>query len=469
MSKVNVFIPVLLLRRFSIVDVEEKFMKSIWILSICICCLLPFAQANSITVQNNTQHPSQADLLNGGWVEEQDNITILHVSGSNYEMGYQHGYLLQEEVQENVRAFLHFADHYLSRSELWMMWNISLTYIPSDYLQELQGIADGANLSFYDFAESIMAIEYADHGCFGIAAWGPATLDGKLYHSRSFDLPSTIQDPVTGKYAHENTVLVVREPINGVASLSPSIAGSFHTGGGMNANGVCLGIQICWSKDQTFQGNPYQFRVQQVLDHATTAEEAVQILNTNRTHGFNFIVSQANPSIGYIVEQSANHTYIGTYNNSVEDTSPFWGIDHVVRRTNVFIDPTIASTQRKRYDPTGLMGFLNLLFYKKTNCPFFAVYQLYSSVSHEINASWGTMDLNGTMAALQNGYKANHNMILRLIEKLGKGTGMAESWNQWTACPATGDMVVSFATHDTLAYKVEPRYFNLYTLLQEKR
>lgn len=237
----------------------------------------------------------------------------------------------------------------------------------------------------------------------------------------------------------------------------------------MNENGVCLGIQICWSKDQTFQGTPYHFRVQQVLDHATNATDAIRILNTNRTHGFNFIVSQAAPPQGFILEQSANLSYIGTYNNSVEDTHPFWGIDHVVRRTNVFIEPTLAEKQRKRYDPTGLLGFLNLVFYKKTNTPFFAVYQLYSSVSHEINVSWGTLDLNSTETVLQNGYRAGSNPMLRLIEKLGRGTGMAESWNQWTACPATGEMVVSFATHDHLAYQTVPHYFNFSYLIQEQQ
>ena len=77
------------------------------------------------------------------------------------------------------------------------------------------------------------------------------------------------------------------------------------------------------------------------------------------------------------------------------------------------------------------------------------------------------MDLNGTMTVLQNGYRADGNLLLRLITKLGKGTGMAEAWNQWTACPATGDMVVSFATHDQMAYTTEPHFFNLYQLLQE--
>jgi len=428
--------------------------------------MFPLAQATITTEQQKTQVPSPASLLDDGWVEVQNNITILHVSGSNYEMGYQHGYLLQEEVQQNIRAFLHYAEKYLPLNELLAYWNISKPYVPAEYIEEMQGIADGANISFNEIITSIMAVEYSDHGCYGIAAWGAATSDGQLYHARSFDLPSNIQDPISGKYAHENTVLVVRNPDNGSASVSPAIAGSFHTGGGMNSHGVCLGIQICWSKDQTFEGNPYHFRVQQVLDSATTAQEALEILNTNRTHGFNFIVSQADPAVGFALEQTANLTYIGAYNDSVESIEPFWALDYVVRRTNVFLEPTIAGTQRKPYNPAGLIAFLKLLFFQKSN-PYFAVFQLYKSVSAQIHDTWGNLSLNSTMNVLQNGYRAENFPLLRLIERLGKGTGMAEAWNQWVACPATGDMVFSFANHTQMAFKTEPHYVNLYDLLSE--
>jgi hypothetical protein len=57
--------------------------------------------------------------------------------------------------------------------------------------------------------------------------------------------------------------------------------------------------------------------------------------------------------------------------------------------------------------------------------------------------------------------------MLRIIKFLGKGTGMAESWNQWTACPSTGDMVVSFADSTSMAYKTPVHYVNFYELLQE--
>ncbi|MBN1861993.1 MAG: hypothetical protein JW840_11110 [Candidatus Thermoplasmatota archaeon] len=440
-------------------------MKAICTISLCILILIPSIQAACFN-QNQTfkNNPSPIALLDGGWVEQQEDLTILHVNGSHYQMGFQHGYLLRTEVQENIRAFIHYAEQYLTVPDLLMLWNTSQPYIPAQYIQEIQGIADGANISFDDIAAAITAVEYSDHGCFGIAAWGPATTDGTLYHARSFDLPSNIKDPVSKKFVHENTVLIVRNPLNGSASISPSVAGSFHTGGGMNSHGVCLGIQICWSKDQTFEGNLYHFRVQEVLDSATTAEEAIQILNTNRTHGFNFVVSQADPACGFVLEQTANLTYIGTHNDSVESTPPFWAIKHVARRTNVFIDPTIAETQRKRYDPTGLIGFLNLLFFQKS-CPFFAVYQLYKSVSKSINSSWGALTLNETMDVLQNGYRAKGFPLLQVIKFFGRGTGMAEAWNQWVACGKTGDMVVSFATHEHLAFQTEPTYVNFYELL----
>lgn len=435
---------------------------------ICLCIVLSFPLVQGISSHDIEQ--AKVSFVEDGWLEERDNITILHVKGSHYEMGYQHGYLLQEMVQQNIRAFLRYAEEYpgenLTRGRLLDLWNISKPYVPVKYIDEIQGIADGANISFEDIVASIMAVEYSDHGCYGISAWGPATSDGLLYHARSFDLPSTIQDPVSGRFAHENTILIVREPENESASLCPSIAGSFHTGGGVNDHGVCLGIQICWSKDQTFEGTPYHFRVQEVLDSATTAEQALQILNTNRTHGFNFIVSQADPAAGFALEQTANHTYIGTFNDIVESTTPFWAFDHVVRRTNVFIDPTIAATQRTPYNPAGFIAFLKLLFMQKSN-PYFAVFQLYKSVSKHINVSWGELDLNTTMTVLRSGYRADDFLLLRLIKFLGRGTGMAEAWNQWVACPATGDLTFSFATHEQMAFATKTHYVNLYDLLSD--
>ena len=43
---------------------------------------------------------------NGGWFEERDGVKILHLNGSYYDMGYQHGYLLKEEIQGTFKQSL---------------------------------------------------------------------------------------------------------------------------------------------------------------------------------------------------------------------------------------------------------------------------------------------------------------------------------------------------------------------------
>ena len=37
-----------------------------------------------------------------GWLEMVDQYAVLHVRGTPYEMGYQHGALLKEHVHENM-------------------------------------------------------------------------------------------------------------------------------------------------------------------------------------------------------------------------------------------------------------------------------------------------------------------------------------------------------------------------------
>jgi hypothetical protein len=335
-------------------------------------------------------------------------------------------------------------------------------YIPQDYIDELQGIADGAEVPFEEIAAANIVIIVGDMGCFGISAWGNATADGKLYHVRSFDQPFDIEDPITHKFVHENSVLIVRKPENGWASISPSIAGSMHGGGGFNEQGIAIGQQVCWSKDYTLNGIPGQFRVQMVLDHASTAQEAIDILTSNKDLGWNFIVSDSKVPIGYAVETTGNLSYYGTYDDPIEGKSPFWNINKVVRRTNFFINPEISKTQRDTYNPSGLASFIKLVF--RTDV-FFAVWRSYKVVSNGIEKKLGSMDLNSTMNMIRDCYSGKTDILLRLIVILAEGTSFNRAWNMWVACPETGDMVVCFATRDKIAFCNPVHYFNFYELL----
>ena len=426
---------------------------------MALIILAPYAGEG--TIHNSVTKNVENDLLAGGWIEEIDGIKILHISGTNYEMGYQHGYLLRNESRENLRAILNDASKYgFTRQKLLQMWNITKDYIPQEYIQELHGLADGAGISFEEVAAAYMAIISWGAKCFGIAMWGNATKDGKLYFFRSFDLPMDMTDPLTGKRMHDNAVLIVRKPENGYASITPSIAGSLHGGGGFNEVGVAIGMHTSPSHDYTFRGIPAVFRVQQVLDHASNIEQAVRYLVTNRTAGWTFIV--ADEKLGYAVETTASHYYAGTFNDSVESTSPFWEIKDVVRRTNFFIAPELAATQRPHYNPAGIKGFMRIF----KGEPYFVIWRSYKVMSELIEKNYGSFDLNTSMQLFQRGYRGDTDLMLKILIKLAKGTSFNRAWNMWVACPENGDIVVSFAHGNKIAFDMPYHYFNLYKLLQ---
>jgi hypothetical protein len=434
-------------------------MKKLFAVIFCLLLVINIISVNAVNnkLENTT---NEVKTSNTGWLEEINGVKILHVSGSNYEMGFQHGSLLADEVGQDVRGFLNYST--VSYEYLLDMWDIMKNYVPNEYIEEMQGLADGAGISFYDLAAANMVVIVGDMGCFGISAWGNATIDGKLYHARSFDQPLNIKDPVTDVFAHENSVLIVRNPDDGYASMCPSVAGTMHGGGGINEHGIALGQQVCWSKDYTLEGIPGQFRVQQVLDHASTDMEAIDYLTSNKDLGWNFIVSDSKIPAGYAVETSVNHSYVGTHDDPTEENKPFWKIKDVVRRTNFFIDPTIASTQRARYNPSGLLSFIKLVF--RTDV-FFAVWRSYKVCSEGIEDIYGSMDLNSTMTMLRNCYSGKTDLLLKIIVTLAEGTSFNRAWNMWVADPESGDMVVCFASRDSIAFNNPVHYFNFYDLL----
>jgi len=161
--------------------------KKAMVLLLAALLAIPISgNPGKVTCCNGREGCSTSSLLEGGWLEERDGVKILHISGSNYEMGYQHGFLLRNETREDLRAFLN--DTSLSYDELLEMWNITGKYIPDEYVEELHGIADGAGLRFEDVVAAYMSVITWGMGCFGVAAWGDATIDGKMYFMRSFDL-----------------------------------------------------------------------------------------------------------------------------------------------------------------------------------------------------------------------------------------------------------------------------------------
>jgi hypothetical protein len=407
-------------------------------------------------------------LLHGGWLEEQNGVKILHLNGSYYNMGFQHGFFLKNEIQVSMRTQLtFFEEHEFDYEKILGIGNIMNKYLPSEYMEEMQGMADGADMSFEDIVvlstmPALLNIVFAE-ACCEISLWGNATLDGKLLHVRSWDWSLSVLDPETGIPLQENMVMIVRTPEVGYASLSaPENPGAITSWNGVNEKGIVIGENTCLTEDITYQGISPAFRMRMVLDQCATVDEALALLTSNRTCGTNFVLSDANIPIGYALDQTANISYVGTWDNPVEYTYPFWQIEDVIRRTPGYIDPDCAAVEvdRIRYDPSGLRAIWDA-FTGKSYMVFFWIH--YRALSNQIVKYYGTLDINSTMDALREEYRGKTDFWMLMATKLG---GSYQCLCQWVLCPDTGNMIISFASTDRTACYEPVKYFNIFELME---
>jgi len=403
------------------------------------------------------------DPLSGGWLEEQDGVNILHVSGSYYEMGYQHGYLLKNEILENIRC----RNDTLSRHG-WPIekrkdvWNIQKQYLPQEYLEEINGMADGSGLSIDEIAVHNMWIGVFNlMSCWGAAIWGDATVDGTLYHMRSCDGSFDVKDPLSGKTLNENTFLMVRQPDNAYDSLYPFYAGDIVCIGGFNEKGVAVGELTIHCSDTQFHGINSGFRMRMVLDNADDIYDAREIMNANRTCGWNFIISDGNIPTGFAIEQSANYVYTGAWFDPTESMIPFWEIKDVVRRGNCYIHPILAKNERKNYDCSGIKGFFQWMFKKDI---YFVPWTQYKAISEEIEQQYGSLTLEKTMMLFREVYSGHTNLIFRFMQN----HDYYASRHLWVACPKSGDMAICFGDDVKKSYENPIHYFNLFELMNSE-
>ena len=431
---------------------------------ILIISIFPIVTSIDNFKNNDIFITNSLNFCNGGWLEEQNGIKILHLNGSYYDMGYQHGFLLKDEIIANFNAFCNWiVEKGFTYVQLVQRWNIMKPLLPLCYIEEMTGMADGSGLSLENISVYNVGF-YLVVNCGSFAIWGNSTTDGILYHARSHDFSIKIKDPVSGKYLVENQLVIIRNPHDKYSSVSLTAAGMVRTSDGFNEKKIAAGMLSSWTNDETYNGICIGFRIRMVLDYADSINEAIEILITNKTLGYNVIVSDGKIPIAYAVETTANNSYVGTWDNPSESIRPFWSIKHAVRRSNIFVDPTTAATQRKKYDPS-FFPLLNLLLKRNqmsgTSVTAALTWMHYVAISKGIESEWGNFNLNKTMNVLRNIYLGKTDIRFLILQILG----FYSTPYQWVMCPETGDFVLSFATRDKSAFKNPVNYFNFYELL----
>jgi hypothetical protein len=400
----------------------------------------------------------------GGYIIDIDGVTILHVKGSYYEMGFQHGSLLKEECMQLLRAVIHRAEEQgITYEDLLDAWEYYKNFTPQNHIDELQGFADGLGMPFEYVVAGYLGHYIAPYKsrflsieCCNFAAWGPATTDGKLYHGRSYDLPIWIKDEESGVYVvQENQIVIIREPDDGYASIFIGLAGYLGNLGGFNEHGLVIGTNGVDSNDETRNGTFVADLMKLILDHSSTAQEAIDHLIGNKTYGRAFIISDPKIQASFAVEISASHSYVGTWDDPVESLYPFWKINNVIRRVNLYNNKTLASTQREKYNTE---SFVSFLFGKNE---YFPMWRHYRALSIGIEQYWGNINSDSMMKILRNTYNGRTDFLFFIASKLH----LLEVWHQWIACPETGDMWFTLAGDKKSSFENKVHHVNLFDFI----
>ena len=443
-------------------NMNKKLLVFLIVSTFLSTSLVTFPSSGTIGEKNSSSHD--------GWIEDVDGVTVLHLSGSYYDMGFQHGDLLKDKIKQNLRIQInYFEQNNWSYDKILDAWNESNTYLPQCYKDEMQGMADGSELPFEDIAvlNTIPLIFNhcggGDKSCCEVALWGPITTDGKLYHIRCWDWRLDIEDPEEpGTYFQDMQILIVRDPDEGYASLYPEFAGNIFSWAGINEKGIAIGETSCETDDYSYEGISSAFRMRMVLDTAATGQEAINIMSSNRTDGWNFVISDGNVPEGFAMEQTKNICYVGRWDDPNETIKPFWSVEGLVRRVPFFIHPDTADTERDRYDPSGLLGFIS---YARGKNGAFGCWYFYKVISQAIEKRAGKLDLDGTMNMVRAIYRGWTDPLFFVLQKIG----FVYSIHQWVACPETGDLAIAFTKGQVLSFKIRNSvyHFNLFEELAE--
>ena len=429
--------------------------NKIQFLGIIVIFLIFIPDVNSTTI--NIQ---KDNLLDGCWIESLDDIKIVFLNGSFYNMGYQLGTLLHDEMLICIRAHMYDLGRFgVTIQDFENLWEIQKSFISDKTLQYFQGTADALGLSLKDIGfiwvwEGVLCAKR----CTSFALWGDATSTGELIHVRSLDGLGYLQDPVSETYAQEYPVVIICNPENDNAFLYPTTAG-YSVEDGFNEKGVSVCNLWSINSDDSKYGSPMGVRLFEALYKSDDAEEAIEVITTHKTFGYNYIVCDANIPEAYAIETTKNLTYVGTWDHPSENTNPFFKMKHVIRRSNCFVDPTLSETQRPIYNPRSILYLLKW----KESYSWINSWLRYKAMSTAIQRHYGKIDTEAALDIMRNMYKGSYNLFWWLLIR---NTDIFSEW-QWAASPSTGDIYFSFIDKDTVSYKNKVYQLNLYEMLEK--
>lgn len=273
-------------------------MKKISYILILTLILSGCANRNSKTADD----PRLTNALRSeknGWI-------IIHLEGSPENMGFQHGYLLANEILDLKGAL--DANYSVITGRNWdfyrnASYRLFWSKIPEEYRRELQGIANGVNAKtntasidlkdviamnsflettgyYVPWLDNVLTNKPPEH-CSAIAATGSWTKDGKIVIAHN-----NWSEYLIGERWN---IILDLVPENGNRIVMDALPGFIHSGDDFNINSA--GLLVTETTISGFNGfdttGIAEFvRARKAVQYASTIDEWINIMKTGNNGGY---------------------------------------------------------------------------------------------------------------------------------------------------------------------------------------
>ncbi len=226
-------------------------------------------------------------------------IRVLYLKGSAYERGYQHGKLLQKEIQDN---FNYMYKKLLSKYHFEELFDEAYErirpYLADEFVEEMHGLAHGSRMPLH--------VIHGIHALPSVTEWGgkkhvkevvkmmmngdlsttcsnfmmraSATSDGKMYVVRVLDWGLHRVSKL-----HEYPLLTVSYPERGIPNVNIGWVGFVGAVSGMNAEGITLGeMGYGDPAGETMRGKPMVFLLREILNQAKSLKDVRHLISSSK-------------------------------------------------------------------------------------------------------------------------------------------------------------------------------------------
>ena len=214
---------------------------------------------------------------------------VAMLQGSPLEIGFQHGKLLANEAQRVADSVLYVAGLYYTVTK--REWFLDVLrgalkrlepHVPQEYWDEMQGLANGAELPPEEVRLANVFPELFH--CSGFALFGKATAGGKLLHGRVLDYMIELG------LQREAVVFVVKKK-DAIPFANVGYAGFIGSVSGLNAEQLAFG-EMGGRGEGQWDGTPMAILMRMGLERAKTLDDATRIFrDAKRTCEYYYVIS----------------------------------------------------------------------------------------------------------------------------------------------------------------------------------